>query len=402
VNDSRQLDVLWGLFEEATAAARSDEEARRGIVTVMRGYAVLPCAATLVGTPVTVESIDDSGARIGITSSVVRRNRRYRVGILAIEFPEHLEIRDCQEAYRRWAEGKPIRPSPDRRRREAAPAPTVAAEPTEQVVVFAVRRSQAACRFLRSGEDASLRMSTSELGQIIPGEVLTIAVRKRWTYGARLHVSAKLVSHAFDVHRLQIDPLGLEHQGEFDPREAIDEQREGSEEPYIPDCYLPILAAGVRPEFEMDQVIPGCDVAGDDDPVVEAAEAANRGDFAEAERILMDLLAEDIRCVDAFAHLGYMHLDKDAETALRYYRAGAEIAELSFPPGFNGVLSWGHVDNRPYLRCLHGAGLCQWRVGRLEEAQETFERLLWLDPRDSQGATVLIESVRAGELWRPD
>lgn len=405
MKDQRQIENLWARFEDVTAAGTSEDEARRGIVEIMRGCAPLPSSATLAGITVTVESIDDSGGRIGITASVVRRNRRYRVSILDLVFSEELRISDCQEAYRRWAEGLPIRPETVKvKKRETAVTAAVAEAGTsiEEVVVFAVRKAQATCRFLGSGKDASVRMSTWDLCQIIPGEILTIEVRKRWTYGERLHVSAKLLSHVFDVRRLGISPLALARKGDFDPRKEIDEQREGGEEPYIPDCYLPILAAGVRPEFEMDQVIPGSAADDDDDPVVLAAETYNAGDRADAERILMDLLAEDIRCIDAFAHLGFMRIDNDPESALRYYRAGTEIAELSFPPGFNGVLSWRHIDNRPFLRCLHGLGLCQWRLGRFDEAQETFERLLWLDPRDSQGATVLIESVRAGEPWRPD
>lgn len=32
---------------------------------------------------------------------------------------------------------------------------------------------------------------------------------------------------------------------------------------------------------------------------------------------------------------------------------------------FDGVLPWGCPDNRPILRCLHGLGLCLWRLGFL-------------------------------------
>jgi hypothetical protein len=27
---------------------------------------------------------------------------------------------------------------------------------------------------------------------------------------------------------------------------------------------------------------------------------------------------------------------------------------------FDGVLPWGQIDNRPFLRCMHGFGLCLW------------------------------------------
>jgi hypothetical protein len=50
--------------------------------------------------------------------------------------------------------------------------------------------------------------------------------------------------------------------------------------------------------------------------------------------------------------------DRDArdviEEALAHYAAGVWVAEQSLPEDFDGVLSWGWVDNRPFLRCLHG------------------------------------------------
>ncbi|MEN8182410.1 MAG: tetratricopeptide repeat protein [Myxococcota bacterium] len=60
---------------------------------------------------------------------------------------------------------------------------------------------------------------------------------------------------------------------------------------------------------------------------------------------------------------------------------------------------WGYIDNRPFLRCMHGYGLCLWRLGRFDEAERIFDRLLWLNPSDSQGVRFLIEGVRAGRSW---
>jgi hypothetical protein len=66
---------------------------------------------------------------------------------------------------------------------------------------------------------------------------------------------------------------------------------------------------------------------------------------------------------------------------------------------FEGVLPWGHVDNRPFLRCMHGYGLCLWRLGRFDEAERVFGRMLWLNPSDNQGVRFLFEDVRAGKAW---
>jgi hypothetical protein len=67
----------------------------------------------------------------------------------------------------------------------------------------------------------------------------------------------------------------------------------------------------------------------------------------------------------------------------------------------DGVLPWGLIDNRPFLRCLHGYGLCLWRLGRLAEAEAVFTALLWLNPGDNQGARELVEPIRSGVRWQP-
>jgi len=70
--------------------------------------------------------------------------------------------------------------------------------------------------------------------------------------------------------------------------------------------------------------------------------------------------------------------------------------------GFDGGLPWGCVDNRPLLRCCVGAGLCAWRLGRAREAAALFEKILWCNPLDHQGARFLLASVEAGRPWRRD
>ena len=75
------------------------------------------------------------------------------------------------------------------------------------------------------------------------------------------------------------------------------------------------------------------------------------------------------------------------------------IGELALGDGFDGVLPWGLIDNRPFLRCMHGYGLCIWRLGRLDEAERVFDRMLWLNPTDNQGVRFLLPNVRAGKAW---
>lgn len=162
----------------------------------------------------------------------------------------------------------------------------------------------------------------------------------------------------------------------------------------------PIVARGPRPMFEMEQVVPGTDPGDFDfDPIEEANELYDAGDAAAARKVLMELCQADLRCLDAHAHLGAFAFDYSAEDAIRHYQVGVDIGRLSLPAGFDGLLLWGHINNRPFLRCLKGHGLCLWRLNRFEEAGRVFDRMLWLNPADNQGARFLIEEVRAGRTW---
>jgi tetratricopeptide (TPR) repeat protein len=84
------------------------------------------------------------------------------------------------------------------------------------------------------------------------------------------------------------------------------------------------------------------------------------------------------------------------------YEVGLRIGELSLGEGFDGVLLWAMIDNRPYLRCLNGYGECAWRLGRFEEAGRIFERMLWLNPSDNQGARFLLNNIKDRKDWEPE
>jgi tetratricopeptide (TPR) repeat protein len=150
----------------------------------------------------------------------------------------------------------------------------------------------------------------------------------------------------------------------------------------------------------MEQVIPGADPEDwDSDPVLEAVELNESGDRSEAWTKLMGLAGRDLRCLDAHAHLGNWEFDTAPSRAIRHYEAGVRIGELSLGSEFAGVLPWGLVDNRPFLRCLHGYGLTLWRLGRADEAAAVFERMLWLNPSDNQGERFNLAAARTGKTW---
>ncbi|MGA2842612.1 MAG: hypothetical protein ABSG18_21070, partial [Steroidobacteraceae bacterium] len=52
------------------------------------------------------------------------------------------------------------------------------------------------------------------------------------------------------------------------------------------------------------------------DPILEANELKDRGQIARAKKLLEKLLIQDVRCLDAHAHLGNLAFDKNARTRI--------------------------------------------------------------------------------------
>ena len=146
---------------------------------------------------------------------------------------------------------------------------------------------------------------------------------------------------------------------------------------------------------ELDQI---------DDPILRAREFEALGDRAAAEDLLAEVLEADLRCLDAHAHLGNRQFPTSPAWALSHYEVGVQIGDLSLGPdsGEPPVLPWGLIDNRPWLRCMLGQGLCLWRLERWEEAERVFERMLWLNPTDNQGVRFLTDDVAKRKPWTND
>ena len=263
-----------------------------------------------------------------------------------------------------------------------------------ELIVFSVKQKAARCRLRGSAHTVTLR--TGRLWDVVPGEIAVVRPRKQWSYARHPYLSGEIESTRLDVQALGLAPLKLEERGMWDPSEHY----WGEEGEPIEAWAKPLIAWGSRPEFEMEQVLPGADAEDPfSDPIIESNDRKDSGDIKGANNILMDLCRADLRCLDAHAHLGNIAFDRRPEIAIRHYEVGFRIGELSFGESFDGLLPWGWIDNRPFLRCLNGFGLCLWRLGRFEEAENIFERMLWLNPSDNQGVRFLIDDVRAGLAW---
>jgi tetratricopeptide (TPR) repeat protein len=263
-----------------------------------------------------------------------------------------------------------------------------------ELIAVAVKGNAVSCRIV--GKEHILTLRPARLWDLVPGEIINVMPRKQWRYKGHPYLSGEIKTWRLNIPALGLIPLKLKERGRWDPKD----QYWGEPDEPIEEWAKPIIDQGPRLEYEMEQVLPGEDPDDPDiDPILEAVERKETGDSLGAYRKLMTILAEDLRCLDAHAPLGNFVFDHSPEKAIRHYEVGVRIGELSLSEGFNGVLPWGCINNRPFLRCIHGYGLSLWRLGRFKEAEEIFTRMLWLNPSDNQGVRFVLGEVREGKAW---
>jgi len=257
-------------------------------------------------------------------------------------------------------------------------------------------------RFLPHGPRVIVRTGRSKV-MPVPGEVFTLDVERSWVFGHTDYAKGTITGTVLDPLRLDLPPLDLHDRGELDPEE---EAWLYDEEP-SPTHGL-IRAAGPRRIYEMEQVMPedAVDLRWDEGPILEAVELNAAGAGDEAEDLLGELLSIDLRCLDAHAHLGIFRFHGswpgDLDLAERHFRVGVALGEMALGGrvlDFPDLLPWGFLNNRPFLRCFNGLGLCQWRSGDLAGADAVFRRLLWLSPSDNLGARFVLTALERGRSW---
>jgi hypothetical protein len=393
--------TLDELIEEITVDADGEQEQLWAFRQAFEDNISLPVEGSVVGEPLIVVKFDYAGnQRRGLTAKCRRLNGcEYVVAAADVMTTRGSGASRYLAAYRKWM-GLPAYPrasgSRQAKGRSSSDRGVVDTAGPVELAVLSVTQKAALCRVLGSGVEITLRAAPP--GYMVPGEIVVVQPFKHWTYAGNPYLSAKVESTRLDVGALRLAPLKLEARGTWDPTE----QYWGEEGEPIDEWVKPVIAKGRRPQFEMEHVLPGMDPDDSDpgsDPIGQAVDHDQAGDRQGAHRILMDLCRADLRCLDAHAHLGNLTFDEEPHDAIRHYEAGFRIGELSLSNDFNGVLSWGWIDNRPFLRCMQGFALCLWRLRRFDEARDLLERMLWLNPSDNQGVRFLVDDVRAKVDW---
>ncbi|HJX66378.1 MAG TPA: cytoplasmic protein [Polyangia bacterium] len=378
-------------------AAADDEQLWAFADTIATGFK-MPADAFVVGEPVQVTAVGYEGnPRVGLLATCRRGDERHVVSFADVVFNPGSDWARFSAAYRTWLGLAPHSISEQshtqpRKHHKAEAADINLSRPLD-LIVLALKSTALRCRIPGTEREITLRTAVRNE---IPGEIITVVPTKQWTHAGHPYVSGKVQGSRLDVRALGLVPLGLRPVGDWNPVKDC----WGEEEEPLPDWAKPIAARGKRLAFEMEQIVPGADSDDPDiDPILEASELNAAGDRGAAEELLMGILGQDLRCLDAHAHLGNFEFEHRPKQALRHYMVGTGIGVFTLSTEFDGFLPWGLIDNRPFLRCLHGIGLCFWRLGDLKEATKTFTRMLWLNPSDNQGARFNLANVEAGRTW---
>ena len=210
---------------------------------------------------------------------------------------------------------------------------------------------------------------------VVEGEIFEVEPEKEWTYKKTPFISGKIISQRIDIPVLELVPL---------PVHCIDKRKQ---------------------EFEMEQIIPGARPDEMDDPITDAVELKNRGCMDEAWELLNQVIKQDLRCIDAHVHMAHFKFGDGlseywVKQALKHYTVGAELGHFFLGYSFNGKLPWSAIDNRPYLRALHGQCLCYWALGDYEAAAEIARSLLKFNKSDNQGIRFILPEIEAGIPYR--
>ncbi len=390
------------LLDEILTDACGEEEQLWALLEGFADGVGLAADAFVIGEPVSVLAIDyDGNSRRGLTALCLRSDGgEYVVTVSDVVFPDGSDGERHVAAYRKWQGLDPLLhstpPQSLRPKRHKAGGEDIDLSAPVELVVLAPKDKDKAARCRVLGTEREITVRYKQVWEMVPGEIITVRGRKQWTYARHPYLSGEVQSHRLEVQALGLTPLRLRDEWRWDPAEEY----WGDEDEPLPQWAEAIIARGPRMSFEMEQVLPGEDpINWDTDPILESNDLRAAGDVPGARKLLVEMLAADLRCLDAHAHLGNLEFAHWPDKALRHYEAGMRIGELSLGAEFDGVLEWGRTDNRPFLRCMHGFGLCLWRIARAQEAGALFERMLWLNPNDNQGVRSLLARMRAGERW---
>ncbi|ADY12570.1 hypothetical protein [Sphaerochaeta globosa] len=260
--------------------------------------------------------------------------------------------------------------------------------------LLVLKIGQGAFRAKDLANEAIVSVKSPQAYDIAECDTVTFEVTKQWQFKKTIYLSGPLLEHHFDLGSLDID--GHEFM-EVELVSATEWYAPNELKGFIAEC----LRGGKRMSYAFEDYTGYGFYQKDCDPVTEA----NESDTIDQKYDKHAKLWEDYpQCIDALVHMGYVNFQysrslRNAENCLR---SAIHIAEKHFMPNLDGIFLWSELNNRPYLRALHGLCLVEWRKDNFGEAEQIARKMLRLNPPDNQGARFLIEMIQKREPWREE
>lgn len=341
---------------------------------------VLPADAHVIGEPVTVTQIRNPVLpRAGLLATCKRGDLTYELSLADVVFPAASAGASLVARYRTWLGLAPfVAPGAEVTRPHKVEGDDIVGGRPVDLVVLACKSNALRCRLLGSAREVTLRTAVRDE---IPGSIITVTPKKQWTHARHPYLSGDVSAVRIDASVLGLVPLALHR--EDAPHDAAGRDAAGDG----------------RAVYRLAQVALASDDAGAD-LLLDARDCIDARAYAEADELLHRVLALDLRHLDAHALLGERNLSSWPTLALHHFELGVAIGSLTVGEDFDGVLPWGLVDNRPFLRCLHGLSRALLRCDRREDAAAALRRLLRLDPADPLNAGARLAAIEAGKTWR--
>lgn len=137
----------------------------------------------------------------------------------------------------------------------------------------------------------------------------------------------------------------------------------------------------------------------------EGCEMLECGDDLGAEAVFRWVQSRMPDHLDGIHHLALVLSERgERDHASDLWRLSVVLGHTAFPPEFEwGVdrLEWAILDNRPFLRCLHGHALDVYEQKHVEQALGLFQEMLSLNPNDNQGARAMaLECLFHLKRWK--
>ena len=126
------------------------------------------------------------------------------------------------------------------------------------------------------------------------------------------------------------------------------------------------------------------------DRFYDAEEALDQGFEKRGKSELKRIIEEDPEFIDAYNSLGFLEIRRrQYDKAVKLLKQAYEVGKKLIPESFTGRIIWGVLDNRPFLRAMHGLGVCYLETGEVRKAKDIFSTMLHYNPNDNQGIRAL-------------